>query len=126
MIQLTKEDFLKLKEYEKLLHQVVYNDFLRVVDYNIINNIVVIYKKYTNDNNLNLSCNNCILKLIKKIGMIYFNNKIEFINDEREKTGKIESSKKDNDKETEDNKDNTKKPVRKKSPSKSTTTRKKG
>lgn len=91
MINLTKEDFTILKEYEKTFHQAVYSDFLRVVDFSILSKIMKIYTKYTGDNNINLSCSSCILKYIKKMGVIYFNNKIEFVNKEREIIGKVDS-----------------------------------
>ena len=70
---ITEYDYIQLQAYEKQMYAAVYTKVLRGIDIIGLMRIRDIYVKYYSKANVRLSCGPCNLKMVKRIGIDYFN-----------------------------------------------------
>lgn len=84
-MNLSKENYEKLKQYEDKLYTAAYCQFVRLSSRNDMLVIDEIYKNvFHTDKGIVGSCQHCVYLACKKLGLLYFQDKKEYEKKEKE------------------------------------------
>jgi hypothetical protein len=71
----TKKDYNALEPYEGHLTRGYYGKYVYALRRNEFNKMYDVYKSLGYERDLDYSCSSCVLKLVTKLGELYFNYK---------------------------------------------------
>ena len=72
MVELTTEQFDKLKKFEKHLNTAYHGNYIRDITIIEVKELFEIYNEIYCKNEKNITCNNCRLRIIKMLGSLYY------------------------------------------------------
>lgn len=75
MVELTTEQYNRLKKFEKHLNTAYHGNYIRDITIIEVKELFEIYNEIYNKNEKNISCNNCRIRIIKMLGSLYYDNR---------------------------------------------------